>query len=242
MSSSQTVQSVDRALDILSAVAEAPRGLSLRDLSGQLKLKPTTLHNLARTLTLRGYLAKVGKPPVYRLGPMPFQLTAASSDQLAPAEAAVRAVSEKCPWASVLYSEWIGAAVVTVLRADPEHPGILQRPRNEMHSPYASATLLAFQAFCTREQLSILRSRYPLAEFGQSFWSSERKLDKWLATVRKSGQCMPEVGDRQLLRIAVPMRDAHGTLTGILGASTHNATARQRKTLSATLRRAARAA
>lgn len=240
MSSSQTVQSVNRALDILSAVAEAPRGLSLRDLSDTLKLKPTTLHNLARTLALRGYLTKAGKPPVYRLGPMPFQLTAAGSDQLAVAEKAVRAVSEKCPWASVLYSEWIGSAVITVLRCDPDRPGILQRPRNEMHSPYASATLLAFQAFCTREQLSALRSRYPLAEFGQGYWSSGRKLDKWLAGVRKSGECIPEVGDKQLLRIALPMRNQHGALTGILGASIHDATAKQRRALASALRQAVR--
>jgi IclR family acetate operon transcriptional repressor len=58
-SSTGGVQSVNKALDVLEALAEAGGGLPLTDLSLETGIPMATLHRLARTLLSRGYLRQL---------------------------------------------------------------------------------------------------------------------------------------------------------------------------------------
>jgi IclR family acetate operon transcriptional repressor len=62
------IQSVDRALDILEALAEARRGLSLRECSQQVGINTSTCHHILATLIRRGYVAQDSRSREYLLG------------------------------------------------------------------------------------------------------------------------------------------------------------------------------
>ncbi len=55
-----TLQTVDRALQLLEIVSEYPQGLSTKELEGLLELNKVTTHRLLATLENRGFLERVG--------------------------------------------------------------------------------------------------------------------------------------------------------------------------------------
>lgn len=66
-SSNNSVQSVDRLLDIIEVLSAHPQGLSLSDLAGKVKLHVSTAHRLLASLASRGYVVKDVNTKNYRL-------------------------------------------------------------------------------------------------------------------------------------------------------------------------------
>ncbi len=62
------VQSLDRALSILDALAVAGDGLSLGDIASRTELAKSTAHRLLSTLEVRGFVSRDGPTGHYRLG------------------------------------------------------------------------------------------------------------------------------------------------------------------------------
>lgn len=62
------VQSVDRAMDLLEALAFASEPIRLTDLAAQLGLHKSTVHRLAATLERRGYVEQDPQTGRYRMG------------------------------------------------------------------------------------------------------------------------------------------------------------------------------
>lgn len=52
------VQSIERAFEIIEALAVEPRGLTVSELSERLSLHKTTVHRILQTLLQRGYVQK----------------------------------------------------------------------------------------------------------------------------------------------------------------------------------------
>lgn len=61
-----TLQTVDRALQLLEVIAEHPEGISPKDLEGLLELNKVTVHRLLATLENRGFVERIGGN--YRIG------------------------------------------------------------------------------------------------------------------------------------------------------------------------------
>ena len=55
-----TLQTVDRALQLLEIVSEYPQGLSTKELEALLELNKLTIHRLLATLEKRGFLERIG--------------------------------------------------------------------------------------------------------------------------------------------------------------------------------------
>jgi len=66
---SKVVRSVDRALDILELLAEFPEGLTLTDISKQLKVPLSSVHDLMGTLLYREYVSREITSSRYRFTP-----------------------------------------------------------------------------------------------------------------------------------------------------------------------------
>lgn len=62
------IQSVQRAADILNCIAQARRGLTLKEISTRLDLNENTVRGLAQTLLSNGLLAKNPENAAYSLG------------------------------------------------------------------------------------------------------------------------------------------------------------------------------
>ncbi len=68
------VQSLDRALDILEALAGAGQGIGIVDLSARVGLHASTAHRLLATLVARGYARQSPRSQRYSLGTRVLQL------------------------------------------------------------------------------------------------------------------------------------------------------------------------
>src|SRR3954468_16152741 len=63
-----SIQSVDRAMTLLEAIADAGGETTLTELSHRTRLNISTCHHLLSTLVARGYVAKVPVRRTYALG------------------------------------------------------------------------------------------------------------------------------------------------------------------------------
>lgn len=71
-----TIQSLDRALDVLDALAGA-EGLTLTDLSGQLDQSPATMYRVLSTLEARSFVEVDPVDQTWHIGAMAFRLGSA---------------------------------------------------------------------------------------------------------------------------------------------------------------------
>lgn len=71
----RSVQSVDRALSILEAVARSADPVPLRQLTDLLRINPSSVFRLANTLKRRGFLANPNSRKSYVLGPAVWRLS-----------------------------------------------------------------------------------------------------------------------------------------------------------------------
>ena len=81
----KTIQSVDRAFQLLEVIAGARDGMSLSSISHQVGLNVSTCHHLIATLTKRGYLSHLGRTRGYALGPKLNELVELSESEADPA-------------------------------------------------------------------------------------------------------------------------------------------------------------
>lgn len=65
--STATVQSIDRAFEILEALGNCPNGMQVKELSAALALNKSTVSRILLTLASKGYVVK-NKDNYYRLG------------------------------------------------------------------------------------------------------------------------------------------------------------------------------
>jgi IclR family acetate operon transcriptional repressor len=89
--------SLEKALDVLDAVGQAPSGLSQAELQARLKLPRTTLYRLLGTLVSRELLRRDPLRRLYCLGPRCFEYARnsyAMPDLVAAAGAELRALRD----------------------------------------------------------------------------------------------------------------------------------------------------
>jgi IclR family acetate operon transcriptional repressor len=206
---------------LLELLPAAENGLTLQQLSQELDLRPTTVHNLVRTLEARGYVSKLTKPTRYTLGPSVLDLAQQylGRELQRRAAKAVSAVFAHFSNGRATYAECVGGEVILKLRMTPERPGLLERPWNSVMLPYVSASALVFQAFWTETQRRTHQKRYPFAEYGAHLWHTEDRLDAFLADVRARGYAAPPPDPSGLVRVAVPVFFSGHEIVGALGAA-----------------------
>ncbi len=242
MSDPTTAQSLLRGLRLLTAVAQAPEGLPLREAARRTGLKRPAAHKLLKTLAAAGFVLRESNPPLYRLGPAACDLarTQGEGDLLRRAEGALAALHARFPQTTLTLTRALGGDVVAVRRMSPERAGFLERPAGNPMSPYSSASTLLFQAFWPEELRAEYRRRHPFSEYGAHLWPSQAALDRFLVRARRAGCAEPELKGDSFL-IAAPVLDAGGRPLAALGArmpATCGAAARRR--LRAAVRAAAR--
>jgi DNA-binding IclR family transcriptional regulator len=144
------IQSVDRALRILTALQGARR-LSLGEIASRLDLAPSTVHGIIRTLLAHGMVAQERDSQLYRLGPATLRLGNVYLDTL-------ELRSSVASWAGEL-ARRTGCAVrtgvllfddVVVVHHEPRPDGTRQMPEVGIvipaHACALGKALLAFDA------------------------------------------------------------------------------------------------
>lgn len=220
MPGSEPVQSLSRGLDILLAVAGSEDGLRLNELSERLDLGSSTVHNLVRTMRLKGFIEK-GADGKLRPGAVLSGLSGgcANGRLLRKISAAMEALSQQFPKAILTYSEIIGSEISVVMRMSPDMPGTVQRPSGRTFLPYYNVSGLLFLAFADAEALSSLRLNHPFAEEGLRHWASEGRLEAYLKQTRDRGHGESPFPENGALLVAAPVFDPGNMLRGVLGVS-----------------------
>jgi len=218
MAGSDTVQSVERALDLLEALAGADGGLRLTELAERLELNTTTAHNLVRTLIGRGFVVK-GQGQRLGLGPAIGELLAQDAERrlLHAAAQAGLALQREFPDGIVNLAEVSGGDLLVRLRLSGDRPGLVQRPARQISHLFGSGVGLCTLAFADQGTTQALREAHPFHETATGLWSSPDALEEHLAAGRAAGHVTTPFPRQELWRIAAPILGADGLFRAALG-------------------------
>lgn len=212
-----------RGLDILRRLGAAEQGMPLRELAEGVGLKQPTVYKLLQTLVVAGFIDKSERPVRYSLGAGVFELADLywKRSLLQRAEGVVRRLFESLRdyRPCVVLAEAPAGEVETVLRMSPERPGIMERPRGRVMSPYASACSLAFQAFWTERERTEYQRRHPFWEEGAYLWETPEKLEDLLVSIRHKGFAVPIFKTKNINLVAAPVYGGNQQLVAVLGLS-----------------------
>lgn len=212
------IQSVDRAIRVLSALQGARR-MSLSELAGRLELPPSTVHGIVRTLVAHGMVVQDRSSGRYQLGPAVLRLGNVYLDTL---ELRSRTVT----WAEEL-ARRTGFAVrtgvlladdVVIIHHEPRPDGSRQMPEVGIVIPvHASALGKAILAFSAEDADRFLTQSTLRSMTGETV-TEPAVFKEQLATVRTSGVATER--DEAVLGecgVAAPVFDANGPAVGAVG-------------------------
>ena len=217
MAGSDTVQSVERALDLLQALAASDGGLRLSDLATRLELNTSTAHNLVRTLSGRGFVVK-GAGQRLRLGPALAEMVTQEQERslLQSASRVGLDLQRQFPEANINVAEVVGDDLRVRLRISRDRPGMVQRPGNQI-SIYGSAVGLCVLACADQATVQHLRESHPYHENAANLWASPEALAEHLAKARRTGHVLTPFPGQELWRVAAPVLAADGHFAAAFG-------------------------
>ena len=214
------IQSVDRALRILTALQGARR-MSLSEIATRLELPPSTVHGIIRTLVAHGMVVQELDSSRYRLGPAVLRLGNVYLDTL---ELRSRVIS----WAEEL-ARRTGFAVragvplladVVIIHHEPRPDGSRQMPEVGIVIPaHASAlgkAILAFDPIAAEQILAGPAVRRSMT--GETVTDPAELRQQLVETVRP-GAVAIEAEEAVLgeCGVAAPVFDAASTVVGAIG-------------------------
>lgn len=184
MANSNMVNSLIKAIDILSTVAKSDDGIRLNELADGLGMRKTTVHNLVRTLRARNYLIK-DKTNRFQIGPAVHELLHLQNGRqiIRLAEAEIKELHKRWPMATLTFSEHRNGEILCRLRMSADQPGFMQHPVSLTLPPYTSATSLVLMALDT-DYRSVAEERFSFESYAIHRWPNHEKLDAELERFR----------------------------------------------------------
>ena len=217
------IQSVDRAITLLEAIADAGGETTLTELSRRTKLNISTCHHLLATLVARGYVAKVPVRRSYALGARILYLSNACLRQVdLPARAnpfieQINATTGETVHLAVLQ----GDTMVKVAKRESRHPvrvdtGVLGRT----DAAHATATGKAMLAWLPEDEMRRVLA-HGMARYTPNTITEWPALIEELRHVRRDGYSMDrEEFQPGVICIGAAIRDHSGAVVGAISAST----------------------
>ena len=215
------VQSLLRGMEILELLARSEWGLSLQDVCEQTGLKPTTAHNLLRTLSMRGFVARDARPVRYRIGSALPELVHLRSRRqfLRRAAEQLRQLARRHLGGTFTLSEIAERQVVVALRLSADRPDRVSEPRGQVLSPYTTACGLAYQAFAAPSAREEYRQAHPFWEHVGRLWESPEMLESFLLQARRNGYVSVSFRGEHVFKASAPVYGDGGELVALLGGS-----------------------
>lgn len=210
----EIVQSVDRALQLLSVFESDHQELSIQEFSEILDLPKSTVHRLITTLLHRGFVEQDIKTRNYRLGLRLYALgTKVVATRGIDSEAApvLRKLIEQCgETASVSVLDDTEAVIIEKMESNQSIRVTSQiGKRNPLH---CTGSGKVFMAYATPEALDkILKRITPLKRYTKNTITDPVKLKEILAEVKARGYALDdeEIFEDQFC-ISAPVRNSKG--------------------------------
>lgn len=218
-----SIQSVDRAITLLEAIAEAGGETTLTELSRRTGLNISTCHHLLSTLVDRGYVAKVPVRRSYALGARILYLSNACLRQVdLPARAApfIEQINEKTG-ETVHLAVLQGDALMKVAKRESRHPVRVDTGTlGKTDAAHATATGKAMLAWLPEDDMRRILS-HGMTRFTPNTITEWPALIEALRHVRSNGYAVDhEEYQPGVICIGAAIRDRTGAVVGAISAST----------------------
>jgi len=218
-----SIQSVDRAVSLLEAIAEAGGECTLTQLSHRTQLNISTCHHLLSTLVARGYVAKVPVRRSYALGARILYLSNACLRQVdLPARAVpfIEKINERTG-ETVHLAVLQGDAMMKVAKRESRHPVRVDTGTlGKTDAAHATATGKAMLAWLPEDDMRRVLS-HGLTRFTPKTICEWPSLIEALRHVRRNGYAVDdEEYQPGVICIGAAIRDHNGAVVGAISAST----------------------
>jgi IclR family acetate operon transcriptional repressor len=217
-----SVQSVDRALTLLEALARSGGGVALTDLSASAHLNISTCHHLLATLVKWGYVAKApGRR--YALGARGLHLGQAFLKQVdlpRRAQPFVERINEETG-ESVHLAVLQGDAIITLLRRDGRHAVRVDTGAvGGSDAAHASATGKAMLAWLPEHEIRRILQAKRMVQYTPHTITNADALIEELRLVRRNGHAVDrEEFQPGVICVGAAIRDHLGAVVGAISAS-----------------------
>jgi IclR family transcriptional regulator, acetate operon repressor len=237
--SRRIIQSVDRALAIIEALAQDQHGLALMELGARAGLNISTCHHLLMTLQRRGYVVQDKQTKEYSLGNKIFELSDARERQLdlvSVAKPYIRSLNRLTGEATHLAVVEAGQ-LATLVKMEATHAVRVDATRvGKSNAAHAAANGKAILAYLPRQELDDLIANVGLPRFTASTIRSREQLERELGKIRSQGYAEDyEEFQPGVLCFGAPIFNHEGQVVGALSCSVP--TMRSSKQLNQRLRR-----
>lgn len=217
-----TVQSVERALKILSLFSHRRPLLGISELSDIMDLPKGTVHGLTRTLFENGFLSQDPQTRKYRLGLRIHELGIVLSGTLdlnQKAAGPCEQLSRKTGLLSRI-GIWDGGSVVITLNIYPNPMPVLPHQVGPRIHAYCSGIGKAILAFIDKDVLHQYLAKTPLTPFTPSTITSRENFLEDLEKTRNRGYSLDyEEALKGLGCIGAPVFDRQGAIAGAISLS-----------------------
>ncbi|MEW6080223.1 MAG: IclR family transcriptional regulator [Bacillota bacterium] len=213
LSQKNTVRSVERALDIVSAMTEVPSGQSLTDLSRKTGLSVATVFRLVNTLMAKGFADQDWVTGKYRLGFRIIEIAAALLDSLD----VVRVATPYAEELARVSKENVNLSVIdhdeALCLVSKETPSNFQVriALGERVALHVGALSKALMAFLPEREMDRIIQEKGLEAYTPNTITDPRALKPEMAKIRQQGYAFSDgegvVGARS---VAAPIRNHNG--------------------------------
>jgi len=214
-----TVQSIERGLDLLEALAVAQGGVGVVDLSSRVSLHTSTVHRLLSTLLARGYVSQDSQTGQYSLGPRVLPLAHAFQDH-----SEIRAIARR-HLQSLMEATGETANLIFLDHAEAVYVDQVPSPRLvrmfaaigrrvPLHSTGCGKVFLANMTSADRAQIVKERG---LPKFTRHTITTIAKLEHEMAEIRRCGFAVDDQEHDEGVRcVAAPIRDHTGNVVAAI--------------------------
>lgn len=217
-----TIQSLDRGLAILEAVAEASEPVPLKQLTDIIGIDRSSVFRLANTLRARRFLANPTGSKDYILGPMAWRLSRRYKRAVTGTffHDFLRALGTKLGETTHLAVLEGNQALFIDAYAPSGQMVTVSGQAGEYVPLYCTAHGKALLADMELPELEALLGKMPLHVYTKTTVVSLPKLVKQLASIRETGFATDDGEYAEELRcVAAPIRDARGAIIASVGIS-----------------------
>jgi IclR family KDG regulon transcriptional repressor len=221
------VPAVTRALDVLELFLDCDGTLSAPEITRELQLPRTTVHELVTTLAARSYLEQPSdRPGRYRLGVRGYQLGSRYAEQLdlaAEGRTVARGVADTCD-ETVHVAIREGADVIYVAKVDSTQAvRMVSAAGRRLPAHCTSVGKMLLASLPDGELTAVLgedAADGPLRAMTPGSITSREELAKELAEIRERGVAVErQESNPDVNCVAAPVRDARGSVVAALSIS-----------------------
>jgi DNA-binding IclR family transcriptional regulator len=187
-----TIQSVERASDIISLLSSSQRSLGITEISSALGLNKGTAWGLVDTLEKRGFLQQDPATRKYSIGPKLYEMGMVYANSLEINNKASRPVNRLASSTRLngRVGIWEGRAVLITFLALPKADDAFSRQIGPRVPAYCSGVGKALLAFLEPDELEAYLRDEPLVRHTSTTIVSADKLRKDLERTRSRGYSM----------------------------------------------------